>query len=310
MLSDILIIILVAALTFIFVKFICQKRKERAVLSAHSKYIEHIENIRTHLLKRIKALEDTVESLSYSNNELTQTDKTKSKFMSMVAHDLRQPLTSIQGYASLLESSVQNPEDKQILTNILNASDNMNHLMRDLSDAAMLKSGNIKLEPSKFVINDLIDQIYNQYAIIAQKRKVVFRKVDYPIEITVTADRFRISQVLSNLINNALKFTPEKGVVELRLLKEENHIVIFVSDSGAGLVHLERVKIFEKFQQSEALAEELRKLGWGLGLSIARDIIEAHNGVIDADSAGLGKGSVFWFAIPIEFKAVIRVSHK
>lgn len=153
-----------------------------------------------------------------------------------------------------------------------------------------------------------MEDIYNQYGIIARQKNIIFRTIEFPVQISVIADRFRIGQVISNLVNNAFKFTPEGGVVEIRYLKEQNHIRVMIIDSGTGLIHLERVKIFEKFQQSEALAEDLRKLGWGLGLSIAQDIIEAHNGAIGADSAGLGKGSVFWFAIPLDPKNPIQVS--
>lgn len=303
-----LIFLLAAALSFIFAKLICQKRRERALSSAHSKYVEQIETLRTHLVKKVKVLEDTVESLSYSNKELTRLNDVKSKFMSIVAHDLKQPLTSVQGYASMLSEEAKNPADKKVLDNIVKSTESINRLMSDLLDAAMTQTGKLQITPKEFVFNNLVEDIYNQYIIVARQRNIIFRMVEFPIPITVIADRFRIGQVLSNLVNNAFKFTPVGGVVELRYLKEENHIRVMVIDSGSGLVHLERVKIFEKFQQSEALAEDLRKLGWGLGLSIAQDIIEAHNGAIGADSAGLGKGSVFWFAIPLDPKHPTQVN--
>ncbi len=307
MLINVLIIFLLTALSFIFAKLICQKRRERALSSAHSKYIEQIETLRTHLVKKVKVLEDTVESLSYSNKELTRMNDIKSKFMSIVAHDLKQPLTSVQGYASMLSEESQNPADKKILDNIIKSADNINRLMSDLLDASMMQTGKLQITAKSFVFNDLVDDIYNQYNIISRQKNIIFRKVDFPVQIEIIADRFRIGQVISNLVNNAFKFTPEGGVVEMRYLKEQNHIRVMVIDSGTGLIHLERTKIFEKFQQSEALAEELRKLGWGLGLSIAQDIIEAHNGAIGADSAGLGKGSIFWFAIPLDPKNPIQV---
>lgn len=308
MLINALIIFLLTALSFIFAKLICQKRRERALSSAHSKYIEQIETLRTHLVKKVKVLEDTVESLSYSNKELTRLNDIKSKFMSIVAHDLKQPLTSVQGYASMLSEEIQNPADKKVLDNIIKSTDNINRLMNDLLDAAMMQTGKLQISTKEFVFNELVEDIYNQYGIIARQKNIIFRTIEFPVQISVIADRFRIGQVISNLVNNAFKFTPEGGVVEIRYLKEQNHIRVMIIDSGTGLIHLERVKIFEKFQQSEALAEDLRKLGWGLGLSIAQDIIEAHNGAIGADSAGLGKGSVFWFAIPLDPKNPIQVS--
>lgn len=295
-----LIIGLIIACAFIFVKFLCQKRRERALSSAHSKYIEQIENIRTHLVKKVKTLEDTVESLSYSNKELTRLNDIKTKFMSIVAHDLRQPLTSVQGYASMLAEEMTNEDDRKVLNNITKATENMNRLMSDLLDAAMMQTGKMQMNFKPFIYNELVDEVFCQYRIIAKQRNIIFRKVEFPMPILVTADRFRVNQILSNLINNAFKFTPAGGVVEIRYIKEEDHVRTMVNDSGSGLVHLERIKIFEKFQQSEALTEEIRKLGWGLGLSIAQDIIAAHNGAIGADSAGLGKGSAFWFILPLE----------
>ena len=250
--------------------------------------------------KRIKYLEQAVERIAFKYRQEMRLNESKSKFMFMVAHDLRQPLTAVQGYTSMLLEDVKNEEDKKILHTLERSAAHMGVLLADLVDASISASGHLKINPYKFVYNKLIDEIYAQYYILARQRDINLRKIDYPSEVEVYADRERLAQVLNNLVSNALKFTNAGGTVEISYQVEGNRLRTFIRDNGKGIVHVDRVKIFEKFNQAESLDDEHKGLGWGLGLAIAQDIIEAHKGIIWSQSAGLGKGTLFWFSLPMD----------
>ena len=187
--------------------------------------------------------------------------------------------------------------DQIALNNILKATDNMNMLMADLMDISMIESGRFKVEGQPFNFNALVSDVVTLQSVNAQKKGIFLQKTSYPLEITAEADRFRISQVLSNLIGNAIKFAPQGGRVETRFYVEDGWIVCKVSDNGPGILHSEKSKIFDKFHQSDN-DRNLKKQGWGLGLSIAQEIVNAHGGEIGVESAGIGQGATFWFKIP------------
>ena len=122
--------------------------------------------------------------------------------------------------------------------------------------------------------------------------------------VMINGDKFRLSQVLQNLLGNAIKFTAAGGLVELRSRTEGRWLEISVKDQGAGVHHSEIKKIFEKFYQDKHQKDEkLRNQGWGLGLSIAQEIVMQHKGQIGVNSPGLGKGSTFWFKVPAALRA-------
>lgn len=250
--------------------------------------------------KRIKYLEQAIERIAFKYRQELRLNESKSKFMFMVAHDLRQPLTAVQGYTTILLEDAKNEEEKKILHTLERSAAHMGSLLADLVDASISASGHLKINPYKFVFNKLVDEICAQYYVIAQKRNILLRKIAYPQNIEIYADRERLAQVLNNLIANALKFTNEGGFVEVSYQVEANHLRVFIRDNGKGIVHVDRVKIFEKFNQAENLDDEHKGLGWGLGLAIAQDIIEAHKGLIWSQSAGLGKGTLFWFSLPLD----------
>jgi signal transduction histidine kinase len=121
-----------------------------------------------------------------------------------------------------------------------------------------------------------------------------------PIKIEVVADKLRLHQAVSNILNNAIKFTKAGGRVEIRYYTDNGNLRTSVLDSGNGMVNIDRVRVFERFRQSDFMPDEYRRMGWGLGMSIAYDIVKAHRGVIESDSSGPGRGSLFWFTIPLE----------
>ncbi len=287
-------------LTYWITKKFVLRKMNRTIMKVEHNYQQQIASLQMQLSGKVNMLEGMVNKLRLSNQELTRLNEIRSKFMSIAAHDLRQPLSSIQGFASVL--MMDSPQgggnnDQIALNNILKATDNMNMLMADLMDISMIESGRFKVEGEPFNFNALVSDVVTLQSVNAQKKGIFLQKTSYPVEITVEADRFRISQVLNNLIGNAIKFAPQGGRVETRFFVEDGWVVCKVSDNGPGILHSEKSKIFDKFHQSDN-DRNLKKQGWGLGLSIAQEIVNAHGGEIGVESAGLGQGATFWFKIP------------
>ena len=291
---------ILSLLTYWITKKFVLRKMNRTIMKVEHNYQQQIASLQMQLSGTVNMLEGMVDKLRLSNQELTRLNEIRSKFMSIAAHDLRQPLSSIQGFASVL--MMDSPQgggnnDQIALNNILKATDNMNMLMADLMDISMIESGRFKVEGEPFNFNALVSDVVTLQSVNAQKKGIFLQKTSYPLEITVEADRFRISQVLSNLIGNAIKFAPQGGRVETRFYVEDGWVVCKVSDNGPGILHSEKSKIFDKFHQSDN-DRNLKKQGWGLGLSIAQEIVNAHGGEIGVESAGLGQGATFWFKIP------------
>ena len=288
-------------LTYWVTKKFVLKKMNRTIMKAEHNYQQQIASLQQQLSGKVNMLESMVNKLRLSNQELTRLNEIRSKFMSVVAHDLRQPLSSIQGFASIL--MMDSPQgggnnDQLALNNILKATDNMNMLMADLIDISRIESGQFSMDKQPFSFNALLTDVMALQNVGAQKKGIYLQKCDYPTDVMVVADRFRISQVINNLLGNAIKFSPQGGRIEARFYVDNGQLTFQLTDNGPGVIHSEKEKIFQKFHQSD-VDRTAKKQGWGLGLSIAQEIIEAHGGEIGVESAGLGQGSTFWFTLPL-----------
>lgn len=262
-------------------------------------YMERITLAQTQLYQRKQELEAMSEKLSLSNQELGRLNEMKSKFLSMVVHDVRTPLASIRGFSELLINKKLGDRESMYLKNIVSSTDQLGRLIADLTDLAMIEAGKLKMETDLFDFPDMAKDILPGLSINAQKKGVELAVHDFPEGVLVDGDKFRLSQVFMNLVNNAIKFTPAGKRVEVSFRREGKYILTLVKDSGIGIHPSETKKIFEKFYQAKYQKDAaLRKQGWGLGLSIALEVVRAHKGDIGATSPGLGKGSTFWFRIP------------
>ncbi len=263
------------------------------------RYMERIALAQGQLYQRKQELEAMSDKLSLSNQELARLNEMKSKFLSMVVHDVRTPLASIRGFSELLMKRSVGEREAMYLKNIVSSTDQLGRLISDLTDLAMIEAGKLKMEKALFNFPDMARDILPGLYINAQKKSVELVVHDFPEGVLVDGDKFRLSQVFMNLVNNAIKFTPAGKRVEVFFRREGKYIGTMVKDSGIGIHPSETRKIFEKFYQAKYQKDEkLRKQGWGLGLSIAQEVVRAHKGDIGATSPGLGKGSTFWFRIP------------
>jgi signal transduction histidine kinase len=290
--------ILIVSQTSGFLQSSVYNQKQRFANMIIQQYINQIMLAQTQIYQKSRQLEELSNKLILSNQELERLNEMKSKFLSMVVHDVRTPLSSIKGFSELLNKKVDDPKLREYSKNISLASEQMARLVSDLTDLAMIEAGKLKIEKKEFHYPEVLLDILPSIKINAEKRGVILDVQELPEGWYVVGDKFRLSQVLMNLLNNAIKFTPSGRTVEIGFITAGYYITTYVRDQGIGIHPSELKKIFEKFYQAKYQKDEkLRKQGWGLGLAIAQEIIRQHNGELWAESKGLGKGSTFLFKI-------------
>jgi len=247
-------------------------------------------------------LHESEEILLAANKKLKKLDELKSAFLNITSHELRTPMTSIQGYVQMilkhLLGEVSEQQEKAlhiVLRNIIR----LDHLIQDILDVSRLESGTMKFIPEKTNIAELIKET-EETMISSAKEKNINLQIDILEELPeLIVDNERIKQVLINIINNAIKFSPEYSVIHIRLYVDTENITFEIQDFGRGIPPKYQNDIFKTFYQVDGGMD--RKFGGvGLGLSICRGIIMAHGGTIWVESEGIeNKGSTFKFTLPI-----------
>jgi PAS domain S-box-containing protein len=221
--------------------------------------------------------------------------KLRDEVLAVVSHDLRNPLNTVVMAASLL-LEVELPLEKQRrqFALIVRSATTMDALIQDLLDVSRAESGPLSLELQEEAIPPLVHEVVDSFALTAEEQSIELTfdlEADVP---RVKVDRPRLQQVLSNLVGNAIKFTPTGGQVVLRLEKKPEGLLFSVSDTGTGIDPEEINRVFDRFWQSE----KTRKGGAGLGLAICKAVVQAHGGRIWVESKE-GKGSTFYFTLPV-----------
>lgn len=227
-----------------------------------------------------------------------QAAKLREEFVGMLSHDLRNPLAAIIATLELaLDGSLGelNDNQQQFLTNAMNDSRRMLGMLNDLLDGYKYEAVQLKLEKSPFDITQVIATLVAEFSSLAREREIELLQ-DTPIGLTVTADEGKINRVVSNLLSNALKFTPRGGRIVVMAAEKPKLIEVSVTDNGEGIPPEDQEKVFEKFYQVKK-RKLGRKTGTGLGLPLCRQLVEAHGGKIWAESQ-YGKGSKFIFTLP------------
>jgi len=231
---------------------------------------------------------------------LKEIDRLRSGLLANVSHELRTPLTSIKGFAStLLDPEVKWSEEEQrdFLQTIDQESDRLIRLISDLLDMSRLEASALKLERAKYQVSKILDSINDGLTKLTEHHQL---KVIVPAELPpVSVDQMRIGQVLTNLVENATKFSPQGSeiTIEAKLESAGGQIIVSVADRGQGIAPELLDKVFDRFYQAESIVSG-RKSGTGLGLSICRGIMEAHGEKIWAESK-VGEGSKFSFSLPV-----------
>ena len=232
--------------------------------------------------------------------EIRAANKAKSEFISLVTHELRLPMTSIKGYTDLMVSGMTgelNDQQKQFMEVIRRNLNRMNRLISDLSDINRIESGRMKFEVRDFYMQDVVEDVAEslQEAIAGRQQQLT---LEVPPDLPpVYADPSRISQVLSNLMSNANKYTQDRGHILVKVGRNGRFLTISVMDNGVGISEEDQAKLFTQFFRAES-REVREQQGWGLGLSIVKKMVEAQGGEIGFVSQ-LGKGSRFTFTVPL-----------
>lgn len=230
--------------------------------------------------------------------KLKKIDEMKSEFVSTVSHEFRTPLTSMNmGLSLLLEEDTGsiNDDQRQLLEAAFEDCERLNDLVNDLLDLSKIESGKIKMEFDKTNVKKVIETTMKPFTPQAEDKGVKLVRGEVAENTYAWADPNKISWVISNLIGNALRYTPEDGSIEVGSFLEGRQIKIYVEDTGVGIAEEYHDKIFDKFVRASNNQDE--NSGTGLGLAISKEIIEAHNGQIWVEGKE-GKGSKFVFTLP------------
>ncbi len=231
-------------------------------------------------------------------SELRATEQYRKEFLGNVSHELKTPIFNIQGYIeTLLEGAVNDEEVKiKFLKKAASSAERLNTLVNDLLAISKLESGTLSMNYSTFDINELTKEVFETYSHLAELKSIKLRikdGCDFPFK--VFADKDRIRQVLNNLVGNAIAYGRENGVTRVGFYDMDQNILTEVSDDGEGIEPEHLPRLFERFYRTDK-SRSRNSGGSGLGLSIVKHILEAHNQTINVRST-IGEGTTFGFTL-------------
>jgi signal transduction histidine kinase len=244
------------------------------------------------------------EEIQEKSRQVEEASRHKSQFLANMSHELRTPLNAILGYAELVLDGIYGdaPEKmRNVLERIQTNGKHLLGLINDVLDLSKIEAGQLTLTLNDYSIKDMMHGVYVAVEPLAGNKKLNFKLEVPPNLPPARGDERRLSQVLLNLVGNAIKFT-DTGEVAMKASAANGSYTIAVADTGPGIAEADQAKIFEEFQQSDSTHTKA-KGGTGLGLAIAKQIVEMHGGRLWVEST-LGTGSTFFFTIPL------RVEHQ
>ena len=237
--------------------------------------------------------------LQKAKEQLEAVGKAKDEFLSIVTHELRTPLSAILGWTQLLEMDVlDDTERREAIETIKQQAKSQSQLIEDLLDVSRILNGKFHLRSQQVQLSAVVQAAFTAARPIADQSGVTLTHCDFDGRLLATGDPQRLQQVITNLLANAIKFTPQGGNIDLSLTLQNGQACVTVRDSGMGIPVDDIEAIFERFKQvgSAAIRD---KGGLGLGLSIVRHIVDAHGGTVHAKSDGPGRGSAFEMRLPL-----------
>lgn len=242
-----------------------------------------------------KELNELSNTLNFAATELGRTDQLRHELLSNVSHDLKTPLTLISGYGEVMRDlpGENTPENIQI---IIDEANRLTALVNDLLDISKLEAGVIELDKSQISITKLIEEILERYAKLKVQDGYTI-SFERESDIFVDADQIKLSQVIYNLVNNAINYTGDDKYVKISQTVKDGFVRIEVEDHGNGITKDELSAIWDRYYRSES-NHARAPVGSGLGLSIVKKILELHNATFGVNSTP-GQGSTFWFMLPI-----------
>ncbi len=243
-------------------------------------------------------VEERTRQLTGALEEVKKISRRKSDFISSVSHEIRTPLTSIKGYAAILLASKLGALPEEIrsrLEKINRHSDELVHMVNDLLDISRIESGKVEIKKEALSLRAITDKVADLFADQLKTKNISFSSNITDDCQEILADRSQIERVFTNLVGNALKFTPQNGKIDINTNRTNKTIQIDVKDTGFGIPQDAQESIFEEFFRVENTINQEVK-GTGLGLTLVKNIIEAHQGRIWVKSK-VGEGSTFSFTL-------------
>jgi two-component system, OmpR family, phosphate regulon sensor histidine kinase PhoR len=249
-------------------------------------------------------LETTVAQLQHEHTELEKLERIRKDFVINVSHELRTPLASIQGYTeTLIDGALHDPANNMRFLGIIrHNAERLARLTADLLTLSRIEQKRQKFEFEPHMVNRLIHDAFELVRPIAEKSSIRLIEEDAPEDTMVYCDSEAVSQILSNLLDNAIKYTPAGGEIAVGARPVNDAVEFYVRDSGTGIPEEDLPRLFERFYRvDKARSRELG--GTGLGLSIVKHLVAAHNGTARVESK-LQQGSTFYFTLPMEESAL------
>jgi two-component system, OmpR family, phosphate regulon sensor histidine kinase PhoR len=236
--------------------------------------------------------------VAHDVTEIRKLEVMRTDFVANASHELKTPLTSIKGFVeTLLEGALDDKEHAAHFLKIIQEhADRLNNLINDLLDLSYLESKEVAMQKTPVQLKTLVDNVVSGFT-VPLKKKSIDVKNDISPDVSVLIDKAKIEQVITNLIDNAVKFSKEKGRLIISAQQADGKITLWVKDSGAGIPAKDLPRIFERFYRvDKARSREMG--GTGLGLAIVKHIVELHGGTVGVESTE-GLGSQFWFTLPL-----------
>lgn len=237
-----------------------------------------------------------VQALKDAYDEVIKADQLKSNFLALASHELRTPLGIIIGYATFLREGTDS-EASEHAEQVLNAALKMRALLEDMNNLTMLETDTSTILPRKTLVQELLEQTVQGVEEMANAKGQTI-SFDFPNQaLRCLLDSKKLGAAMTNLLHNAIRFSPENETITIGAKREGDELLCWVEDHGIGIAQDQQEAIFEKFYQVES-PNVRRYGGMGIGLSIARGLIEAQGGKLWAESAGEGKGATFKISLP------------
>ena len=266
------------------------------------RYNSELREINQRLEESNEKLRQREELIRVQYEKLKESDNMKNEFINVAAHELRTPIQPILSLTEAIQSRIEEPQQRELLEVTIRNAKRLQRLTEDILDVTKIESHSLNLKKELFNLNDVLTNTIDDITanMVINKERLGHVKLVYqPCDIFIEADKARITQVVSNLLGNAVKFTEtntngkgKRGTINVNIEKDDSKAVVSIEDSGTGIDPEIKPRLFDKFASKSYQ-------GTGLGLFISKSIVEAHGGRIWANNNHDGKGATFSFSLPI-----------